>query len=204
MPNKEQILESLQSVSNDYSMVATIWHVALVAFFALLIFKFTPSNRLTGVLISFLLFSVALFAWIGGNPFNGTVFALLGILVVIFALRASLDPVQVSGLPFLIPGILMILFGLVYPHFLHTGSLLRYLYASPAGLIPCPTLSIAIGILLVFSGLGSPAMTLCLVVAGLFYGSFGAFRLGVQLDLFLLIGTLFLLVRYVFMVRPQS
>ena len=101
-----------------------------------------------------------------------------------------------SQLPFVIIGVIMIVFGLLYPHFIETDSVLKYLYASPVGLIPCPTLAILIGFLLVFNGFGSQSITLTLIVFGLFYGIFGALRLGVHLDILLIFGTLALLTKY--------
>jgi hypothetical protein len=202
MPDKEQILVSLQTIANQYSMIATLWHVAILVFIALLAFRLAPSNQLLGILISLPLISVAVFAWISGNPFNGSVFALLGVLVLIFGFRAPATAVETSPLPFLIIGILMVIFGLVYPHFLENGSLIRYLYAAPTGLIPCPTLSLVIGLALIFGGFQSQALTLTLVVGGLFYGLFGAFRLGVTLDIGLLLGTVTLLIQY-FMVLKR-
>jgi hypothetical protein len=44
---------------------------------------------------------------------------------------------------------------------------------------------------------------LTLVVMGFFYGVFGVLRLGVTLDLFLIIGTVSLLAKYIFMVRSH-
>lgn len=196
MPDKEQILATLQSISNDYSLVATLWHAVILIFVVLLFFRVTPTNRLMGILITLPLISVALFAWISGNPFNGSVFAILAILILIFGFRAPATEVETSRLPFLIVGILMILFSLVYPHFLEDATPIRYLVAAPTGLIPCPTLSLVIGLALLFGGFNSPAISITLVVAGLFYGIFGAFRLGVTLDLFLLFGTASLLVQY--------
>ncbi len=95
----------------------------------------------------------------------------------------------------------MIAFALLYPHFLESGSYIKYLYASPVGLIPCPTLSLLIGFALVYNGFGSNALTISLVVFGLFYGLFGVFRLGVTLDVGLIIGALSLLVGYIMSLR---
>jgi hypothetical protein len=201
MSDKTQILNSLQSIANEYSFVAIIWHVVILIFFALLFFRVVSSQRITGTLISLPLISVAVFAWISGNPFNGSVFALLAVLVLIFGFRIPVIPLEPSRLPFLIIGILMVIFGLVYPHFLENGSPVRYLVAAPTGLVPCPTLSLVIGLALIFSGFHSQAMMLTLVVAGLFYGIFGAFRLGVTLDLFLLFGTASLLFQYFLMLK---
>ena len=201
MSDKTQILNSLQSIANEYSFVAIIWHVVILIFFALLFFRVVSSQRITGTLISLPLISVAVFAWISGNPFSGSVFAFLAVLVLIFGFRIPVIPLEPSRLPFLIIGILMVIFGLVYPHFLENGSPVRYLVAAPTGLVPCPTLSLVIGLALIFSGFHSQAMMLTLVVAGLFYGIFGAFRLGVTLDLFLLFGTGSLLFQYVLMLK---
>ncbi len=90
----------------------------------------------------------------------------------------------------------MIIFGLVYPHFLNTDSFFKYLYASPAGLIPCPTLSLLIGFALLYNGFGSQSITITLIAFGLFYGIFGVLKLTVYLDLFLLFGTVTLLIKY--------
>ena len=87
----------------------------------------------------------------------------------------------------------MFSFGWVYPLFLESPSLLTYLYAAPTGLIPCPTLSIVIGLTVILSGLGSRLFSLLLGVSGVFYGIFGSARLGVMIDLVLLAGALLIL-----------
>ena len=90
----------------------------------------------------------------------------------------------------------MIAFGLIYPHFLNTESFIKYFYASPLGLIPCPTLSVLIGFVLLYNGFGSNSISVAFIVFGLFYGIFGVFKLGVYLDLGLLFGTITLLIKY--------
>ncbi len=201
MPKTQEIIASLQSLANDYSVVAIIWHIVLYFLLAFLIAKWNPSNKLLGVLICLPLLSVAVFAWIAGNPFNGTLFSLMAILIFIFGLRASSEPVTLSTFPYYLIGILMIVFGLIYPHFLNTESLFKYFYASPLGLVPCPTLSLLIGFVLLYNGLGSNSISIAFIVFGLFYGIFGVFKLGVYLDLGLIFGTITLLVRYLFMFR---
>ena len=52
----------------------------------------------------------------------------------------------------------------------------------------CPTLSIVIGLALITGGLDSRLWTSILTAAGLFYGLFGALRLGVTIDFVLLLG----------------
>jgi hypothetical protein len=82
----------------------------------------------------------------------------------------------------------MVVFGLISSHFVRTGSPVSQFIGAPVGLIPCPSLSLVIG------GLSSRGWSLVLAVAGLFYGVFGATRLGVRIDLFLLAGAAALLV----------
>jgi uncharacterized membrane protein HdeD (DUF308 family) len=134
---------------------------------------------------------------LSGNPFNGILFSILTVLIIIFGLRASGQPVQTSQIIFMVIGIMMIIFGLVYPHFVNTDSVFKSLYASPVGLIPCPTLSILIGFLLLYNGFGSQSLTLTFIIFGLFYGLFGVLKLAVYLDIFLVFGTITLLVKYV-------
>lgn len=196
LPKTEDIINGLQSIVNNYSTFAMIWHALFYVLLAALIFKWEPSNRLMGILICLPLLSVAVFAWLTGNPFNGVLFSLMTVLVCIFAIRGSGEPVSVSQLPFVIIGIMMIVFGLVYPHFIQADSFLKYLYASPVGLIPCPTLSILIGFLLLYNGLGSQSLTITFIAFGLFYGLFGAFKLSVNLDIFLIFGSVSLLVKF--------
>jgi hypothetical protein len=196
MPKSEEIINGLQSIVNDYSTFAVIWHVVFYFLLAGLIAKWQPSNKLFGILLCLPLISVAIFAWLSGNPFNGIIFSVISILIFIFGLKASNQPIHLSQVPFMVVGILMIVFGLVYPHFINADSFLKYFYTSPAGLIPCPTLSILIGFLLLYNGFGSQSMTITFIAFGLFYGIFGVLKLAVYIDVFLILGSITLLVKY--------
>ncbi|MCK7460673.1 MAG: hypothetical protein MZU84_00590 [Sphingobacterium sp.] len=185
MPKTDEILNGLQKIVNDYSLVAIIWHLVFYALLAALLFKWLPTNR---DIRTADLYPCAFGCHTGfhvGESVQRDAFSILAVLGVIFGLKATGQPVQTSQLVFMIIGILMIVFGLVYPHFIDAGSIVKYLYASPAGLIPCPTLSVIIGFLLLYNGFGSQSITLTLIVFGLFYGIFGVLRLGVYLDIFL-------------------
>jgi hypothetical protein len=80
----------------------------------------------------------------------------------------------------------------MYPHFLVATDWAAYAYASPFGLLPCPTLLVLIGLTLVFGGLSSVGWNGVLAVAGVLYGAIGVFRLGVVLDVWLLVGGMLL------------
>jgi hypothetical protein len=141
-----------------------------------------PTTRVAAYILSAPLLSVSAAAWAWGNPFNGTVFAALFLVVVRLARRLSADPVS-FGTPILVTlGIVLVAFGWGYPHFLKTDHWMTYAYAAPLGVLPCPTLSVAIGATLICGLLGSVAWSVTLAAAGLVYGAIGVFVLGVQLD----------------------
>lgn len=193
MPTPEQILAGLHQIANEWQMLAIFWHLylgVLVLSFAL---GWRPSKRMVGILLSLPQLSVSVMAWMSANPFNGTVFAVVGVALLVVATRLPDEPIHLAPTWALGMGILMFIFGWVYPHFLDTESFLPYLYAAPTGLIPCPTLSIIIGMSLMLEGLESRAWSLVLGATGIFYGLFGALRLGVAIDLVLLVGALLLI-----------
>ena len=108
-------------------LIATLWHVAIYGLIISLLFHWNPSNKLMAILLCLPVVSVSIIAWYSGNPFNGTLFAILAILIIIFGLKANLHPITVSQLTFLVIGILMIAFALLYPHFLETNSIVKSL-----------------------------------------------------------------------------
>lgn len=171
-----------------------IWHVYFGAIVLATLLKCRRPKRAVGIVLGLPLFSVGLMAWLSGNPFNAVAFVLLGVLVISQSLRLPKEPAVLAGGWILIAGLALFFFGLFYPHFLETGRFLRYLYAAPSGLIPCPTLSVILGVLLIHKNLDSRAFSLILGLAGIFYGLVGALRLGVTIDAVLLVGSLLVII----------
>ncbi len=189
MPTSAEILAGLTQIANDAFALAIVWHGAILAAAVAWLLGWRPSRRLVGGLIALPLASVAALAFAYGNPFNGAVFSALALALVALALRLDATPVHAPGPWATGAGLAMILFGWVYPHFLVGHGTLAYLYGAPTGLVPCPTLSLAIGVALITGGVGSRAWSLTLAGGGLLYGLFGAARLGVLLDVGLLAGS---------------
>lgn len=188
MPTPDEILAGLRTIANDWRILAILWH----GYFAVLILGLVAGlrlkERLFGVLLAVPLLSVGALAWIHDNPFNGVFFALTGIVLLGIAARLQKEGVGLASLRLTIPGAFLIAFGWVYPHFLKDTGPVAYLYSAPTGLVPCPTLSVVIGFTLVLRGLRSRAWCLVLSAVGLFYGAFGAARLGVTIDWILFVG----------------
>ncbi|TBW58601.1 hypothetical protein EZI54_04235 [Marinobacter halodurans] len=190
MPAPQDILAGLQSIANDWSLLAILWHGYFAALMLGLVFGLHLKERIVGVLLAIPLFSVSALAWIHGNPFNGILFTVTGVVLLGMAVRLQGESVGISPMRFTIPGAFLIVFGWFYPHFLNDTALVAYLYSAPTGLVPCPTLSIVIGFTLMLRGLRSRAWCSVLSVAGVFYGAFGAGRLGVTIDWILFFGAL--------------
>jgi len=203
MPAAGQLLGGLANIANSWKAVALFWHLYFGAIVLILVLGIRSMKRTTGLLLAFPLFSVSAMAWMAANPFNGAVFALLGILLVSVSVRLGRDSVKISRRCFFIAGAFMFAFGWLYPHFLKSSSLLPYLYMAPTGLVPCPTLAIVIGLALILEGLDSRALCGILGAAGLFYGIFGVARLGVALDWGLVLGAIVILF-FVFNQRSEK
>ena len=181
MPSTEDILSSLKFVSYQYIIIAIAWHVVIyLAFIISAIRKINPTTRLMGFLISTPMLSVAIISALADNFFNAFIFLLLGSLVFLFGVTSG-KAIRVTRINPV--GLIFILCGLLYPHF--TDDLKLIFLTAPVGLIPCPTLLLTIG-LWIFVGSPSFKITVTLIIAGLFYGLFGIFRLDVLIDILLI------------------
>jgi hypothetical protein len=196
MPDKLQILHGLASLTNRFSALAALWHIALFLLMAVWIWR-RPSTRFMLGFLGLLLASVGILAWTAGNPFNGVIFLILTAAFAFFAAKTKGPSGTTKGFFFLITGSAMILFGLFYPHFVRTETWLTYLAYAPVGLIPCPTLSLVTGFFILQRGFGSKALTWIVIAAGFFYAIFGIAKLGVRLDAGLLAGAAVLLAQLV-------
>jgi hypothetical protein len=197
MPTANEILEGLRVISNNYTLISIYWHLVIYTSILLLVLVlWRPTNRMSVLLLSLPFITVALLAWFNSNPFNGVLFSILSLYCLVTGLKLSQKEVKYSAWPYRFAGILLLLFGLWYPHFVEADSVWVYVYSAPSGLIPCPTLSIAIGIALIFSGFNSNPLKVMFLCYGFFYSLFGILKLGVYLDIVLLLGSFVLLVQF--------
>jgi hypothetical protein len=189
MPSPDAVLTTLTATANDWRWLAVTWHVLLAAFLLILLGGWRPSIRRLAQLLIVPILSVSVTAWLSGNPFNGVVFAIVAAVLVTSAVRFSPMAVRIASSAEVALGAVIVVFGWTYPHFISTDSWTTYLYASPFGILPCPTLSLVIGATLIFPDLQSRSWATTLAVAGLLYGLIGVLRLGVALDWGLLVAS---------------
>jgi hypothetical protein len=188
----DSILSWATTVANDWRWLAMWWHVGLAALLIALVSGFYPTRRLLGSVLALPVVSVAVLAWVSRNPFNGLIFTILAVLLLRAAISMPRTVVIPASSLWVVTGTSLVAFGWTYPHFLITDTWTAYFYASPLGLLPCPTLSVVIGMTLIFGGLHSMAWSVPLFATGVLYGAIGVFILQVSLDVWLLSGSIVL------------
>ena len=191
MPNPSEILADLSAAANGAIVVAAMWHLVMAAAGIALGLGWRPSQRRASQFLAAPLASVALVALVFENPFNAVVFAGLAVTQLVLARNGSLEPVRIGSVPATAIALFMLALGWSYPHFLGAQSSWTYLFAAPLGVVPCATLYAVVGFALL--GATSRPASAVLAGAGLFFGLFGTARLGVWLDLGLVLGSAALL-----------
>jgi hypothetical protein len=187
------IIGGLERIANEWLPLAVFWHVYFAVLLAVLLLGYRPGPRPAGIFLGLPLLSVSILAWLQANSFNGSIFALAALALMLSPPSLDLDGSRRAGAAWRISGLLLFVPGWTYPHFLAAGSFLPYLYAAPIGLIPCPTLLGVTGLVLVGGAPGPSMGKAVLTATGMFYGLFGALRLGFGLDWLLVAGCLVLL-----------
>ena len=188
MASPQEILEWASAVANEWRALAIAWHLALAVFLIALTRQSQLSHRLLGYLLALPILSVGVVAWASGNPFNGLTFAMLTGVLCFAAARLPSTRATLASRPWMLGGAALIAIGSIYPHFLRTDSWTAHLYASPFGILPCPTLLVVLGVTVLFSGLESRAWSLAVAAASVLYGFIGVFMLQVPLDVGLIAG----------------
>jgi hypothetical protein len=195
VPPSDEILAGLTKIASEAAGVGIAWHVIFGLWLLALLAGFRWHLRHLPLLLSVPLASVSALAWVYRNPFNGAVFALAAGAVGLLA-RAQPNQTSLRRAPWSIAlGVCLLAFAWVYPHFVVGDSMWKYLYRSPLGIIPCPTLALVCGASLICGGLGTRSWQTVVALLAAFYAVFGVLRLGVYVDVFLLVGAVGVLIQ---------
>lgn len=180
------IINYLTWVSNNNLFVNFAMHlVVLAAVSALYIIKKENIKRfLVNAALLVLFASVTLHGAIYGNPFHTITFGLL-VLVTLYELIAGKNSFSTPSLN-LRTGLsyLFIITGFWYPEFVATSSI-NLVMLSPLGIVPCPTILTALG-LLTLAGKNNKAQLGITILMAVIYGIIGTFVLKVRIDLLLM------------------
>lgn len=195
MPSADAIVRGLGVIAREWTFLALMWPAYYGLLWSALLLGWRPPQAIVGALQVPPLVSVSTLAWLGGNPFNGVLFAVLAVTLSWICTRLPGRSLALTSPAWRVAAAALVVFAWIYPHFLDDRPLYAYLYAAPLGLIPCPTLSMVVGTTILLKGLGSRAWSLIIAFAGAFYGLFGALRLGVKIDWVLAAGALAVLMQ---------
>jgi hypothetical protein len=194
MPSPERVLTELAALASLARGLALLWHLAmLLVLWALWTGRWRPSRRLAAMLSAAPVATAAILAAAVKNPFNAAVLGLTAVALLAFGARLSTRRVEWSAPWAASLGAAAVAYALVYPHFI-PGGLELAVFLAPVGVIPCPSLALVLGLGLLGDGFGSKAWSAVAVVVGLFYALFGILRLGVWLDVGLLVAAISLAV----------
>lgn len=209
--NKEVILNYIEMVAGKYPVISILLHILIIALIITLFIPGFKQKRLTfdGVL-TVIFASVASVALINGNPFNGVVFIIL-VVFAVFELFQRRNEITVPVFTSVSRGAVIrnllcmaaILVGILYPHFVNVSPALL-LFLSPIGIIPCPTLTVALGLLNLYYPKTNKGLYTVVTIAGMFYGLTGVFLLHVYTDIPLMILALYSLYRLSFKVVKEE
>ncbi len=194
MPTATEILRQLQAISQEAWWVALAAHIAVIVLIDAVTSGWRPRGRTAGLVLSAPAATVSACAIAAGNWFNAASFAALATIV---ATSGVMDArrIDVAGRGWRpIVGGALIAFGFVYPHFVE-GPWFRALYAAPLGIVPCPTLAVIAGFVVLGFRPRSHVAAIAVAAWAAFYAIVGVARLGVSLDLGLAIVPLAVLVR---------
>jgi len=190
--NAQEILNYLKILANYSLWVNFAMHI-LVFMTLFAIFsktKETLRRLIVQAVVSILLLSVTIHAFVFGNPFHAVTFGILALtsLVQLFVRK---DTIQITDSKRIMAIALFFIFmGLWYPEFVDKNALLL-LVVSPLGVIPCPTLITTIGLLTLIMPSVNKFQYLITIIMGIVYGVIGVFVFKVYLDITLLILALY-------------
>jgi hypothetical protein len=190
MPSPVQIMLDLKEIAKVWQVLAILWHIYVGVLIILLLVGIRPRKGLMGILLALPLLSVSFIACAYGNPLDGVLFILAAISLFSVSVMMPKEPVRLAPFWLFIPGLALSVLGWAYPHSLESALSWSYLYATPLGTVPYPTLSILIGVSMMVGCFGSRGWPLVLGITGVFYGLIGILHLGVRVDSILLAGSI--------------
>ncbi len=187
MPDAARILDDLTRIANASRGLAAFWHVAVAVALLALIHPKRPRAALAAWLAALPLVSAAVIAFTFASLFNAIVLGIAAIALGALTTRIPVAPVRWGPIAGRLAGSGMVAYALAYPHFVPVRGWGDLLF-TPAGVLPCPSLALTVGLALLAGGFGHRAWSLTLAGVAGFYALFGVLALGVWLDVGLLIG----------------
>jgi hypothetical protein len=198
MKAPEAIASMLEMVAREAKTYATFVHLLFLAALALGLLVRRLRNLLFSLFISFISLSAAVFGVAYVIAPNVILFATFFLLILRAWLNGKLNFALGTAAPVsLFFGVLGLVFGFWYLHWVESPVWLNALFASPLGVVNCPTMVTVCGFLCLSQKPRSALLEAAVGIVTLYFGFFGIFRLGAYVDVVLVLCALFLLMRLI-------
>jgi len=196
MKAPEAITSMLETVAREAKPYAAFVHLLFLAVLGLGLLVGRLRNLLFSLFIAFISLSAAIFGVAYVIAPNVILFATFFVLILRAWLNGKLNFVFGNTAPVsLCFGALGLVFGFWYLHWVESPVWLNALFASPLGVVNCPTMVTVCGFLCLSQKPRSALLEAAVGTVTLYFGFFGIFRLGAYVDVVLVLCALFLLVR---------
>lgn len=182
-----KMIEYLTKISNNNIYLNLCMHILVFGVLASLFFVNNGKlkNFLTNGTILILCTSVVINAIMGGNPFHIVTFATLAVAVLVALIKDKKQIELPQKKMIIIISFVFIIMGLWYPEFVAVNSIQSF-FASPLGIVPCPTLITILGIMNLCYPKVKKTQFIIANILGVIYGFIGTFKFGVIFDMWLI------------------
>lgn len=182
-----KMIEYLTKISNNNIYLNFCMHILVFGAIASLFFVSNGivKKYLTNGTIFILCISVVINAVIGGNPFHIATFAILTVVVLVALIKDKKQIELPQKKMIIIISFVFILMGLWYPEFVDVNRIQSF-FASPLGIVPCPTMITILGIMNFCYPKVNKAQFTVAIILGVIFGFIGTFKFGVYFDMWLI------------------
>lgn len=184
----ENIVHYLTTVTNQNLWLNALIHLVVLAAVLVLFFGKNKNTKRWVVdgTICLLFISIIAVSIAYGNPFHFITMGLLAIFALIEFWQGKNDFTTPKINLHTLIAFSSIIIGFWYPEFVKANPIALLLF-SPAGIVPCPTLLIVLGLLTLAYPKVNKTQYIITAIVGAFYGITGVFQLKVPLDLAIIV-----------------
>jgi len=199
----EAITSMLETVAKETRGYAAFVHLLFLVVLGLGLLMGRLRNLLFSLFIAFISLSATVFAVKYVIAPNVIIFGMFFVLILHAWLTKQLNFDLKHSAPIdLFFGVFGLVFGFWYLHWVESPVWLNALFASPLGVVNCPTMVTVCGFLCLSEKPRSALLEAAVGSVTLYFGFFGIFRLGAYVDVVLVLCALFLLVRLIASLHP--
>lgn len=192
----DEIIAMLVKASSNLKVVSLITHILFILTLSLVIAVKKYRSLIIAGFISFICITAICASALFGIIPNIFIFSTF-IILTIHAYRHKYFNFDFKSIPVIswIVSVLSLLFGFWYLHWIDFPMMLNALFYSPLGVANCPTMLAICGFLCLSSKPRFIFLEITVALFTLYFGIFGIISLGANIDVVLIISSVFLLSR---------